>query len=107
MTIEKLMENMNESMADKTVTYSEVDMEMGGSYEMNVMGMDMSMDMLLNMDVEMWTSDNPVKTYMEGSMNIEMMDESIDSEIKSYMEEDGDLLVSYTYTGMDVSLICF
>lgn len=103
MTIEKLMENMNKSMADKTVTYSEVAMEMGGSYEMNVMGMDMSMDMLLNMDVEMWTSDNPVKTYMEGSMNIEMMDESIDSEIKSYMEEDGDLLVSYTYTGMDDS----
>lgn len=103
MTIEKLMTNMDEAMAGKAIAYSEVGMDMTASMGMSVMGMDMSMDMVMNMDMDMWTSEDPIKSYMEGTMHMEVLEQEIDSDMEIYMEENGDVLSSYTYSGMDDS----
>lgn len=103
MTIEKLMTNMDEAMAGKAIAYSEVGMDMTASMGMSVMGMDMSMDMVMNMDMDMWTSEDPIKSYMEGTMHMEVLEQEIDSDMEIYMEENGDVLSTYTYSGMDDS----
>ena len=101
MTQEKLLEKMDEAAAGNPYTYSEMDVSLTSSYKMDVMGMNMSMDLEMSMDGKAWANVDPYASYSEISMYMNMMDQEVDANIKSYGEvtEDGKV-ATYTYTDL-------
>ena len=101
MTQEKLIEKMDEVIAGNPSTYAEISMDLNSSYKMGIMGMDVSMGLEVNMDMKSWVDMEPLASYSEGTMHINVMEQEFDSDIKTYLEtaDDGGI-TAYSYTGM-------
>lgn len=100
MTAEKLTEKINKAVVGKQITYAEIVMDMEASYDMTVMGMDMSMDLNWSMDLNQWVNANPFAGYSEGHLNMNLLGQEIDSNIKAHTVIEDDQIISYSYVEM-------
>lgn len=100
MTAEKVNEKMKEASAGQQMTYAEIDYEMEATYDISIMGTDMSMP--INMDLELNQSANaePFEGYAEGHITAELMGQMVDSDIKVHTVIEDDNIITYSYTGM-------
>lgn len=100
MTAEKLAGKMNGAAEGKQITCADMEMELEASYAMNLMGMDMSTDMAMDMDLGMQFNAEPFAGYTEGHLKMTLMDQEIDTDIKAHTVIEDDEIVTYGYTGM-------
>lgn len=100
MTAEKLNEKMREAAAEKQMTYAEIVMDLDSSYDMDIMGAEMTMP--FNMYLELCQSVNvePFSGYSEGHIKAEILGQQIDSDIKVHTVAEDDRIINYNYTGM-------
>ncbi len=100
MTAEKLKEKVNAATEGKDVTYSEMIMDLEASYDLDVMGMNMSMDFVMDAELNQWVNVSPFSGYSEGRIQMNLMEQDIDTEIKGHTVIEDDKIVTYTYVGM-------
>ena len=101
MTTEKLLTKMNQAVDGRQMTYAEFTEEMEASYQMDVMGANMSMDMSMTMDMKEYVNADPLSGYIEGTVNVNMMEQDVESDMKIYMGEEDGSVSAYVYTGMN------
>ncbi len=100
MTAEKLTEKVNEATAGKEMTSAELLMDLDASYAMDVMGVEMSMDFDMDLDLNQLINVSPFAGYSDGSIKMNVMDQEIDTEIQGHTVIEDDKIVTYSYTGM-------
>ena len=100
MTVEKLHEKMKEASAAQQIMYAEIDLNLEASYDLNVMGADMSMPFNMKLELKQSANPDPFAGYTEGHINAEVLGQQIDSDIKVHTVIEDDHIINYNYTGM-------
>lgn len=100
MTAEKLNEKMKEAAAEKQMTYAEIVMDLDASYDMNIMGAEMTVPFNMDLDLNQSVSAEPFSGYMDGHIKGEVLGQQIDSDIKVHTVIEDDKIITYSYTGM-------
>lgn len=101
MTTEKLLANMSKAVDGRQMTYAEFTEELEASYQMDVMGADLNMDMSMALDMKEYVNADPLNGYMEGTLHIHMMEQDMDSDMKIYMGEEDGAIAAYVYSGLN------
>lgn len=100
MTVEKLNEKMKEAAAQKQMTYAGISLDLEASYEMDIMGANMSMPFNMALDLNQSANADPYAGYTEGHIKAELLGQEIDSDIKVHTVVEEDKIINYNYTGM-------
>lgn len=98
MTSEKLMTKMAEAENGKNVTKMNLTVEMDASYNMDIMGANISADMLLSTNGAFLVNAESIGTYADLEMQMDIMDQKMDEQLQSYMVEEDGTLVVYTHS---------
>jgi len=92
MTAEKLAARITEAEKEQKITAMTAELDMDGSYGMDVMGANISVDMNAQVGMTLRFSPDPIGAYVEMDMHMEAMEELTDQELQAYLtEEDGEL----------------
>lgn len=101
MSAEKLLANMNKATAGQQITYAELSEDLEASYQMDLMGADMDMQMAMSLDMKEYVNADPLKGYMDGTVHMTMMGQNLESDMQIYMGEEDGSVNAYVYTGLN------
>lgn len=101
MTAEELVKKMEQASKGKTITATDMLLDMDASCAMNVFGSEMDMELAMGIDAKMQVNPEPYQSYTTGTISMTMMEESFETPIESYITLEDDHVVVYTYVDMN------
>lgn len=94
MTAETLLQNLADATKDQPITTAHAKLDMAMSIAQGGLSMDISMDM----EMDMATSSDPYASYMDMTMNMDMLGETMSEHSQEYVVVEDGHMMSYTYT---------
>lgn len=101
MTAKELVGKMEQASKAKTITATDMLLDMQASCSMDVFGSEMDMELAMGIDTKMQVNPDPYQSYTAGTISMTMMEESFETPIESYIVMEDNNMAVYTYVDMN------
>lgn len=92
-------ENLIKAANENTANVKSADMSIAVDIQANISASGMAMDIVMNMEMDMQATNDPIMMHTTGNYSFEMLGQGESGDIEMYMEQDGDKGITYSKMG--------